>query len=201
MIVNDPSLLSFSGFAINFSCQLQPEIAGFKAELDGKYWLMKKIDLDASLGIYQFISSLRLHQITSSGSDLPHESDLETHSDKLDEMRVLKLVNSPKDLVHCGRLFNISCQYGVSRITIKDDNSCYIELVEQKDADVALRCLQGLHIFGAVLEISLTCPRAVRSHGGETLNMEEFDHIGGSMWSKDETRVSKVDLKSNLLIC
>lgn len=109
-------------------------------------------------------------------------------------MRVLELMNSPKDLVHCGRLFNICCQYGeVSKITIKDDHSCFIELEEKKDADVALRCLQGLHIYGGVLEISITSPRAVRNHGGETVNMEEFDHIGGSMRSRDETSASKVD--------
>ena len=50
--VNPPSLRSYSGFTINFSCMLQPEIAGFGADFDGRYWMMKKIDLDSSLGIY-----------------------------------------------------------------------------------------------------------------------------------------------------
>ena len=128
---------------------------------------------------------------SSNGSESSNRSE----SNKLDELRVLELVNIPKDLGHCGRLFNISCQYGqVHRITTKDDKSCFIELEEKKDADVALRCLQGLSIFGGVLEISITSPRAVRSHGGKTLSMVEFDHIGGSRRSMiHETCPSKVD--------
>ena len=113
--------------------------------------------------------SPRSPQDTASGSGL----------NKLDANCVLKVTNTPKDLVHCGRLFNILHQYGkVTKITVKDDDSSFIEMNDLESAQTALNNLQGLQVFDSQLDLELSSPRAAVNHPAEILLSQDFDQCG-----------------------